>query len=158
MRLTTEQIKVIKQTVAEVFGDDAEVRLFGSRLNDQIGGGDIDLLISLPHVCEDRLGKELRLTARLQLRLGDQPFDVLVVDPEVTLNPVNAHAIETRSLSLSRGSPFAFLATRRPSPPPRSRGSPAESSSAGTCPSNSFVARARGGGGRAWGVPSRPRA
>ena len=95
MRLTTEQIKVIKQTVAEVFGDDAEVRLFGSRLNDQIGGGDIDLLISLPHVCEDRLGKELRLIARLQLRLGDQPFDVLVVDPEVTLNPVHAHAIET---------------------------------------------------------------
>ena len=40
MRLTTEQIKVIKQTVAEVFGDDAEVRLFGSRLNDQIGGGE----------------------------------------------------------------------------------------------------------------------
>ena len=77
MRLTTEQIKVIKQTVAEVFGDD------------------IDLLISLPHVCKDRLGKELRLTARLQLRLGDQPFDVLVVDPEVTLNPVHAHAIET---------------------------------------------------------------
>ena len=95
MRLTTEQIKVIKQTVAEVFGDDAEVRLFGSRLNDQIGGGYIDLLISLPHVCEDRLGKELRLTARLQLRLGYQPFDVLVVDPEVTLNPVHAHAIET---------------------------------------------------------------
>ena len=95
MRLTTEQIKAIKQTIAEVFGDDAEVRLFGSRLNDQIGGGDIDLLISLPHVCEDRLGKELRLTARLQLRLGGQPFDVLVVDPEVTLNPVHAHAIET---------------------------------------------------------------
>ena len=82
MRLTTEQIKVIKQTVAEVFGDDAEVRLFGSRLNDRIGGGDIDLLISLPHVCKDRLSKELRLTARLQLRLGDQPFDVLVVDPD----------------------------------------------------------------------------
>ena len=54
-----------------------------------------DFLISLPHVCKDRLGKELRLTARLQLRLGDQPFDVLVVDPEVTLNPVHAHAIET---------------------------------------------------------------
>ena len=47
MRLKTEQIKVIMQTVAEVFGDDAEVRLFGSRLNDRTGGGDIDLLISL---------------------------------------------------------------------------------------------------------------
>ena len=50
---------------------------------------------SLPNACKDRLGKELRLTARLQLRLGDQPFDVLVVDPEVTLNPVHTHAIET---------------------------------------------------------------
>ncbi|MTI50163.1 MAG: nucleotidyltransferase domain-containing protein [Alcanivorax sp.] len=95
MRLTAEQTKVIKETVAGIFGDDAEVSLFGSRLNDRIGGGDIDLLISLPHVCPDRLVKELRLTARLQLRLGDQPFDVLVVDPEVTLNPVHAHAIET---------------------------------------------------------------
>ena len=69
--------------------------LIAGRLSDRIGGGDIDLLISLPHVCPDRLVKELRLTARLQLRLGDQPFDVLVVDPEVTLNPVHAHAIET---------------------------------------------------------------
>jgi len=43
MRLSTQQIQVIKQTTREIFGPEAKVSLFGSRLNDQLRGGDIDL-------------------------------------------------------------------------------------------------------------------
>lgn len=95
MRLTDTQVETIKSTVAEIFGAQARVRLFGSRLDDQARGGDIDLIITLPHPCTQRVEKELRLTARLQLRLGDQPFDILVVDPDVVLNPVHDHALAT---------------------------------------------------------------
>lgn len=93
MRLSTQQIQVIKQTTREIFGSQAKVSLFGSRLNDQLRGGDIDLLVTLPTPCHSATEKALRLTARLQLRLGDQPFDVLVVDPQSQRNPVHEHAI-----------------------------------------------------------------
>ena len=95
MRLTDTQIKTIKSTVEELFGSQAQVRLFGSRLDDRIRGGDIDLIVTLPEPCTNRMEKELRLAARLQLRLGDQPFDILVVDPDVVLNPVHDHALAT---------------------------------------------------------------
>lgn len=46
MRLTPEQIRSIKQVAAEVFGSDAHVYLFGSRVDDQARSGDIDLYIT----------------------------------------------------------------------------------------------------------------
>ncbi len=45
MRLTKPQIKIITQTVCRLAGMEASVYLFGSRLNDQAKGGDIDLII-----------------------------------------------------------------------------------------------------------------
>ena len=45
MRLLPQQINIIRQTVAEIAGDDAKVRLFGSRRDDKARGGDIDLAL-----------------------------------------------------------------------------------------------------------------
>ena len=45
MRLTKQQIHTIAQIVSRLAGTGATVYLFGSRLNDQAKGGDIDLLI-----------------------------------------------------------------------------------------------------------------
>lgn len=45
MRISQQQIAVINKTVAELIGSQAVVYLFGSRLNEQAKGGDIDLLI-----------------------------------------------------------------------------------------------------------------
>lgn len=95
MRLTPEQVEIIKQSAAEVFGGGVSVRLFGSRLDDGARGGDIDLLVESPLEIEGKMDKMLTLTARLQLRLGDQPIDILVVDPTTPLNPVHRHARET---------------------------------------------------------------
>lgn len=95
MRLTPEQVATIKQAAVEVFGDGVSVKLFGSRLDDAMRGGDIDLLVESPDVIESKMDKMLTLTARLQLRLGDQPIDILVIDPATPLNPVHRHAIHT---------------------------------------------------------------
>lgn len=81
MRLSSEQRAVIRETANFVFGQDAEVRLFGSRVDDARRGGDIDLLVRLASVEPQRRRKALRLVALLQQRLGDQPIDVVVVDP-----------------------------------------------------------------------------
>ncbi|WP_280554060.1 nucleotidyltransferase domain-containing protein [Halomonas sp. 25-S5] len=95
MRLSAEQIAIIKQTAAEVFGDEVNVRVFGSRLDDDARGGDIDLLVESPCEIESKVDKMLTLTARLQLRIGDRPIDILVIDPSTALNPVHRHAMQT---------------------------------------------------------------
>ncbi len=45
MRLSTFQVKVIKNTLGQVFGQSAQIYLFGSRVDDQKKGGDIDLFV-----------------------------------------------------------------------------------------------------------------
>lgn len=43
MRLTAEEVKTIKEAAHAAFGPTAVVRLFGSRVQDHLRGGDIDL-------------------------------------------------------------------------------------------------------------------
>ena len=56
---------------------------------------DIDLLVQAGSVIPDLRRKSLKLAARLQMRLGDRPIDVVVVDPETPIGPVQASAIRT---------------------------------------------------------------
>ena len=43
MRLKEHEVAAIKATAQAVFGTDVIVRLFGSRVHDELRGGDIDL-------------------------------------------------------------------------------------------------------------------
>ncbi|MFI3119315.1 MAG: nucleotidyltransferase domain-containing protein [Methylococcaceae bacterium] len=95
MRLSESTCTDILDTVREVFGPEATVKLFGSRINDVARGGDIDLLIELPSVTTELERKTLQLIARLQLRIGDQPIDVLVLDPSTLRQSIHEHAVKT---------------------------------------------------------------
>lgn len=88
MRLSETERAVIRDTVRELFGPQARVRLFGSRTDDAARGGDIDLLIECPEPLPDRAARTHRLVARLQMRLGDQRIDALVVDPATPATPI----------------------------------------------------------------------
>ncbi len=93
MRLSTRTQKIIRDTSQEIFGSEATVTVFGSRIDDSARGGDIDLLIQSEAPITQRERKALKLVARLQIRLGDQPIDVLVLDPETTRQPVHEEAL-----------------------------------------------------------------
>ena len=82
MRLSAEQATVIRQTAAEVFGDDVGVWLFGSRVDDSKRGGDIDLLLS-PVTLDARqqLLRKIRFLASLERRLGERKVDVVIEAP-----------------------------------------------------------------------------
>ena len=45
MRLTSTQVRLVKDSVLRHFGSDARVWVFGSRIDDERRGGDYDLLI-----------------------------------------------------------------------------------------------------------------
>ena len=53
MRLSQAQIKAIKSAAAEIFGDEAEVWLFGSRADDSRRGGDVDLMVETAETLND---------------------------------------------------------------------------------------------------------
>jgi predicted nucleotidyltransferase len=95
MRLSEKTQRIIRNTVQEVFGANAMVKLFGSRINDVARGGDIDLLVELTSASPDTERKAMQLIARLQMRLGDQPIDVLVIDPSTPMNAIHQQASKT---------------------------------------------------------------
>ncbi len=67
-----------KQTIASVirgYDSAAIIRLFGSRVNDNKRGGDIDLLIFSNKL---RFEDKLRISAKLKELLGDQKIDILI--------------------------------------------------------------------------------
>ena len=88
MRLTEQQHTVIRSLVTEVFGARAEVWLFGSRVDDNKRGGDIDLLIETDQVDVNALTRaEISFLTKLQMKLGEQKIDVLLDYPSRKTHP-----------------------------------------------------------------------
>jgi predicted nucleotidyltransferase len=63
-----------------IFGENAIIRLFGSRTNDSLKGGDIDLLIHCNRTVSSSEQYQLKIKFLVQLKklIGDQKIDVLV--------------------------------------------------------------------------------
>ena len=74
MRLARGQIKAIEETVLS-FDSNAEIYLFGSRVDDSKHGGDIDLL-----VMSEKISAEDRRKIRLKLidEFGAQKIDIVL--------------------------------------------------------------------------------
>ncbi len=81
MRLTSDQIQVIKETACSVLGEDSRVILFGSRVDDAKKGGDIDLLFETEHILDNRVNSVGALYVALIRKLGDRKIDILLKDP-----------------------------------------------------------------------------
>lgn len=77
MRLSNFEIKIIKESVEKIFGNNAKVFLFGSRINDSKRGGDIDLYIETNKTIE-ALNKKIKLSIQLKKLLGDQRIDIVI--------------------------------------------------------------------------------
>lgn len=94
MRLASDQIQAIKAEVRRLLGPEARVWLFGSRAQDASRGGDIDLYVETDRVLANRARTASQLSARLQLRMGDQRIDVVLVDPQTSAQPIHQAAKE----------------------------------------------------------------
>ena len=74
MRLKSWEIEVIKNNAKKVFGDDVIVKLFGSRIDDNKKGGDIDLYVIAKNKSFE---KQRKFWALLQIELGEQKIDII---------------------------------------------------------------------------------
>lgn len=95
MRLTQDQLQTIRETAAELIGADARIWLFGSRANDQLKGGDIDLLVEVDRIVADRVLLATRLAARLERRFQGLPVDVVLRDQAAMAQPIHEIARRT---------------------------------------------------------------
>jgi uncharacterized protein len=101
MRLTHSQIQAIKTTTTEIFGDDAKVWLFGSRVDDDRRGGDIDLLIQTSE--SDGLAltrKKIRFLSKLKTRIGEQRVDLVIKTNDQTELPAIVKVAESTGVPL----------------------------------------------------------
>jgi len=77
MRLQQHEIDSITFIANRVFGKGTTVILFGSRVHDELKGGDIDLYIQ-PMQKEALLKKKINFLVALKNKIGDQKIDVIL--------------------------------------------------------------------------------
>jgi predicted nucleotidyltransferase len=87
MRITPIQKHIICEAAEKHFGPDVHIWLFGSRVNDQAKGGDIDLYIepSIQNVADLVMAK-LQFLRDLHKKMGEQKIDVVLRRPNSSLN------------------------------------------------------------------------
>jgi predicted nucleotidyltransferase len=76
MRLTSRQHSIIKKYTTEIFGLNTRLLLFGSRVDDNKKGGDIDLYIETQEL--EPFDKKIQLLRALQRELGEQKIDIVI--------------------------------------------------------------------------------
>jgi predicted nucleotidyltransferase len=93
MRLPDQQAKDISRLAHEMAGDTARVRLFGSRLDDDAKGGDIDLLLEIPEPVTDPALLAARFAARISRLVRGRKVDVLLAAPNLERLPIHEVAL-----------------------------------------------------------------
>jgi len=90
MRLSEFQIKSIKEIAKEIFGD-VKIILFGSRVDDTLKGGDIDLYLIVdkkPYFLD-----KPRFLAKLKRKIGEQKIDVVIDYPQRKKDLIDKEAL-----------------------------------------------------------------
>lgn len=95
MRLSPAQVEVIRQVTREVVGPSARVVLFGSRTDDALRGGDVDLMIELEDEVVEPALVMARIASRISRRMDGRKVDVLLKAPNLSIQPIHAVAEQT---------------------------------------------------------------
>ena len=89
MRLTPSQIDTIKSTTQAVLGEGAQVTLFGSRVDDQAKGGDVDLMIEVHQTLQEPALIEARIASQISHAMHGRKVDVLLKAPNLLEQPIH---------------------------------------------------------------------
>lgn len=94
MRLTSEQTDAIRHLAQEIAGEGARVWIFGSRLDDNARGGDLDLMLELPEPVEQPALLGARMSARVSRLMHGRKVDVVISAPNLARLPIHDMAIK----------------------------------------------------------------
>ena len=91
MRLTPREQKIITEAI-HALDQEAQIYLFGSRLDDQSKGGDIDLLVISQNL---EFADVLKLRRTILNQIGWQQLDLIIKKDSALKEPFVVEAIET---------------------------------------------------------------
>ncbi|MCI0732969.1 MAG: nucleotidyltransferase domain-containing protein [Methylococcaceae bacterium] len=94
MRLTQPQIQAIRRLVHRLAGNEARICVFGSRLDDAMQGGDLDLMVELAEPVENPALMAAQLSAKLSRLLYGRKVDVLLSAPNLMHLPIHDIALK----------------------------------------------------------------
>lgn len=96
MRLSVSQLEIIKHLVSSVFEKEQSYQLwlFGSRLDDAVKGGDVDLCLIAEIAPEPLLQIKLQLRPKLEEAL-DIPVDLVIQSQQRPIKTIIQQAITT---------------------------------------------------------------
>ena len=80
MRIKEEQKQIIRNLADNIYGKNSEVWLFGSRVDDNKKGGDIDLFVETKE--NKNLKDKLKFLVELKKKIGDQKIDLIIKTPK----------------------------------------------------------------------------
>ena len=89
MRLTPAQIDTIKSTAQAVLGAGAQVTLFGSRVDDDKKGGDVDLMVEVDQAVAEPALMAARMASRVSRAMHGRKVDVLLKAPNLLEQPIH---------------------------------------------------------------------
>lgn len=77
MRISQEVLNVIKKVVKDNFGDDAEIFIFGSRVDDNKKGGDIDIYVETVLRQDEIIRAKIKSLVEFDKLLGERKIDII---------------------------------------------------------------------------------
>ena len=95
VRLLPKEMEIIRATVVRLLGDRTCIRIYGSRAREDEKGGDLDILVETECPLPNRVASACRLASELQMQLGDQKIDVILIDPLTNKQPIHQIARQT---------------------------------------------------------------
>lgn len=98
MRLTPQQIEALREAIMEITPEAVSIRLFGSRLDDNALGGDIDLLINFNQPIEHPALLSARLAVKASRAVDNRKVDIILSAPNLTQSAIHRIALEEGKL------------------------------------------------------------
>ncbi|WP_457640383.1 nucleotidyltransferase domain-containing protein [Persephonella sp.] len=93
IRLSTKEIRIIKDTAEEIFGKDVKVYIFGSRADLTKKGGDIDVFIETDKTTT--IKDEIKFLAILERKGIERKVDLVVKSKNKKNKPIFEEAKKT---------------------------------------------------------------
>ena len=94
MRLTDDQAQSIKQLACQIAGEQARVRVSGSRMDACARGGDLDLMLELPEPANHPALMAARFSAKVSRLMHGRKVYVLIAALHLMRLPIHDMAFE----------------------------------------------------------------
>ncbi len=94
MRLRPQDVNALRTVIYDLAPDVSAIRLFGSRLDDNARGGDVDLMIDFEHPVDNPAVLSARLAVRASRAMSNRKVDILLRAPNLMSSAIHQIALD----------------------------------------------------------------